>query len=139
MLSSFASTRSRHLFKVEFNLQAIRPDPVSILTSSTLPPQITQADARELLSVEEAKRKRWEFENALRRHNHLGLAVGLLEALAKASLAAGGSSTDSVTLWDKIITDSKEKMRVRVEKRREMLAMAGKGGKVPDGMDLDDL
>ena len=124
---------------MEFNLQAIRPDPVSILTSSTLPPQITQADARELLSVEEAKRKRWEFENALRRHNHLGLAVGLLEALAKASLAAGGSSTDSVTLWDKIITDSKEKMRVRVEKRREMLAMAGKGGKVPDGMDLDDL
>ena len=72
-------------------------------------------------------------ENALRRRNHLGLAVGLLGALAKASLAAGGSLTDSVTLWDKSIADSKERMRVRVKKRREMLTMAGKGGKVPDG------
>lgn len=121
---------------VEFNLQAIRPDPLPILTSSSLPPQLTQTDARELLFAEEAKRKRWEFENALRRHNHLGLAVGLLEALAKASLAAG-VSPDGISLWDKTISDSKEKMKVRIAKRREMLAMAGKGGK--EAMDLDDL
>ncbi|KAG8831878.1 hypothetical protein FRC17_002416 [Serendipita sp. 399] len=124
---------------IEFNLQAIRPDPLPILSSS-LPPELTPAEAQELRHEEEAKRRRWEFENALRRHNHLGLAIGLLQALAKVSVSTqvtedtGGSAN---TLWEKTLNDAKEKMKVRIEKRREILAMAGKGKAIPEDMDLD--
>jgi hypothetical protein len=79
----------------------------------------------------------------LRRHNHLGLAIGLLSALAKVSVAQQAASPGSDSLWDKTVEDAKVKMKERVERRREMLAMAGKGGKgLPpgalDGMDMEE-
>ncbi|KAG8858164.1 hypothetical protein FRB91_010242 [Serendipita sp. 411] len=124
---------------VEFNLQAIRPDALPILSSS-LPPHITVAEAQELRHEEETKRRRWEFENALRRHNHLGLAIGLLQTLAKVSVttsASGNTGESPASLWETTVNDAREKMKVRLEKRREMLAMAGKGQPIPDDMDLD--
>lgn len=67
------------------------------------------------------KRRRWAFENAVRRHNHLGLAVGLLEALVRVSVRNGADRD----LWKKTIENAKGKMRERVERRRE-LAKEGK-------------
>jgi ubiquitin carboxyl-terminal hydrolase L5 len=120
---------------VDFNLQAVRPDPIPILSSPTPNPHLTTSDIQELLHAEQTKRQRWAFENAVRRHNHLGLAVGLLQALAKASLSGGGGSDG---LWQKTIQSATETMKTRAAKRREMMALAGKGGKLPEGMDLDD-
>ncbi|KIM27321.1 hypothetical protein M408DRAFT_330054 [Serendipita vermifera MAFF 305830] len=122
---------------VEFNLQALRPDPIPLLTSGTSSPHLTTSEVQDILHAEQAKRQRWAFENAVRRHNHLGLAVGLLQALAKASVAGTGAAGGE-GLWEKTMERAKEDMKKRVAKRREMLALAGKGGQIPEGMDFDD-
>lgn len=51
----------------------------------------------------------------------------------------GGESSGEQggSLWEKTVDGAKEAMKARVEKRREMMAMAGKGGKAVEGMDLD--
>jgi len=85
--------------EVHFNLMALVADRVNeiqkriseqevILSSSV---QVAKDDAgRQLaqlqvdLSDEQAKRSRWAFENAMRRHNHVGLAHALLLGLARA-------------------------------------------------------
>lgn len=105
---------------------------------------IPASEIPHILQTERAKRIRWEFENSLRRHNHLGLAVGLLSALARASVNNDRSTGNtSGGLWESTVEDAKSKMKVRIERRRELLAMAGKSGKsMPGGfgdmMDLDD-
>lgn len=124
---------------IEFNLQAIRPDPLKLLSNpSSIPAHLSQSDIEDILHNEKIKRQRWDFENAVRRHNHLGLAVGLLGALAKASLAAGPPGPDD--LWNKTITNAKGKMTERIEKRKEILKMAGKDPSAAAGvgMDLDE-
>jgi hypothetical protein len=40
-------------------------------------------------------------------------------------------------LWQKAIEGAKEAVKARLAKRRKMMALAGKGGKLPGGMDLD--
>jgi ubiquitin carboxyl-terminal hydrolase L5 len=125
--------------QVDFNLQAIRPDPIPILSSPTPNPHLTASDIQDLLHAEQTKRQRWAFENAVRGHNHLGLAVGLLQALAKASVGGTDASEGGGGgLWEKTIEGAKEAMKTRIAKRREMMALAGKGGKLPERMDLDD-
>lgn len=97
---------------LEFNLQAVHDDPIPLLESRLAELQASGAgaEASELvvrLANENSKRERWavsplpvyvlltrcmltemlpmnQFENALRRHNHLGLIHALLAALAKA-------------------------------------------------------
>jgi ubiquitin carboxyl-terminal hydrolase L5 len=101
-------------------------------------------ELQDLLHNEKAKRQRWDFENAIRRHNHLGLAVGLLQALANVSLNASDSGANGAegetqpNLWDKTMQDARDKMKTRIEKRREMMAAVKKGGKIPEGMELDE-
>ena len=55
-----------------------------------------------------------QFENSLRRHNHVGLAHALLEALAKADLLEGAQN------------GARKVMQERIEKRQEK------------GMDIDE-
>jgi ubiquitin carboxyl-terminal hydrolase L5 len=125
-------------------LQALRPDPLPILTSPNPPAHVDTVELQDLLHNEKAKRQRWDFENAIRRHNHLGLAVGLLQALANVSLNASGSGANGAegetqsNLWDKTMQDARDKMKTRIEKRREMMAAVKKGGKIPEGMELDE-
>lgn len=68
---------------------------------------------QELLAREEKKRQQWDFENALRRHNHLGLVVGLLSALAKKDVETGDGS------WERIKNGAREKMQERIRAARE--------------------
>lgn len=135
---------------IEFNLQALRYDPIPILeahlsTPSAALEHFPTSEIPHLLQNERTKRTRWEFENSLRRHNHLGMVVGLLGALARASVEAeaAGENEGGKPLWETTVEGAKEKMKVRIEKRREMMKMAGKGGKMPggfgDAMELDDL
>ncbi|KAF7428535.1 hypothetical protein PC9H_007759 [Pleurotus ostreatus] len=97
---------------LEFSLLALRDDPLPALQA-----QLTQlqsagldSEAAEIvarLANENSKRERWAFENSLRRHNHTGLAYGILLALAKAGML--GKAKD----------EAKQVMKTRLEKRRE--------------------
>ncbi|KHO00938.1 ubiquitin carboxyl-terminal hydrolase 2 [Metarhizium album ARSEF 1941] len=51
----------------------------------------------ELLAREEAKRRDWQFENALRRHNFVGFAGELLKGVADSKLREGGDA--AVDKW----------------------------------------
>lgn len=70
-------------------------------------------DLQSRLQEETAKRERWAFENALRRHNHLGLVHALLVELGKAGQLQPA------------IEESKKVVRERQEKARERAKMAG--------------
>ncbi|KZO98790.1 hypothetical protein CALVIDRAFT_534867 [Calocera viscosa TUFC12733] len=62
--------------------------------------------------AEKAKRAQWEFENALRRHNHVGLIHALLLGLAK----SGG------------LEGAVDKAKGKMAERREKAAKGGSGG-----------
>ncbi|GAA98911.1 uncharacterized protein L969DRAFT_538714 [Mixia osmundae IAM 14324] len=85
--------------ELHFNLMAICEDRLANLQSRIDALQAVQGSAvdtsrsdasldlahlQSQLSDEQAKRQRWAFDNALRRHNHVGLVHALLEQLAKA-------------------------------------------------------
>ncbi|TFK53851.1 cysteine proteinase [Heliocybe sulcata] len=106
---------------LEFSLLALRDDPIPSLQSRLKELQEAgrgnDAEAAELivrLSNENSKRERWAFENALRRHNHLGLIHALLVALAKAGSLEPARDA------------ARRKMEERVARRKEV------------GMDLDE-
>ncbi|KAJ4000644.1 ubiquitin carboxyl-terminal hydrolase [Lentinula boryana] len=74
---------------LDFSLLALRGDPLLLLQAELAKLQTAgkQAEAAELvvkLESETSKRNRWNFENSIRRHNHVGLVHSLLVALAKA-------------------------------------------------------
>ncbi|KAJ3800331.1 hypothetical protein GGU11DRAFT_773639 [Lentinula aff. detonsa] len=74
---------------LDFSLLALRDDPLPLLQAELAKLQTAgkQAEAAELvvkLESETSKRNRWNFENSIRRHNHVGLVHALLVALAKA-------------------------------------------------------
>ncbi len=71
-------------------------------------------DLQARLQEELAKRERWAFDNALRRHNHLGLVHALLVELGKAGQLQPA------------IEESRKAMRDRQDKARERAQMAGK-------------
>lgn len=104
---------------LEFNLQAVRADPLPRLRAQLAEAQKTGssaavAEAAAALADEEAKRERWAFENSLRRHNHLGFIHALVLALAKAGKL------------DAAKEGAKAKMRERINRARER------------GMDVDE-
>lgn len=110
---------------LHFNLQAIRTDPLpnlksqlSTLQSASSSPesQAQLAQLNEQIHREEAKRRQWDFENSLRRHNHLGLIHALLLGLAKANGLEAAKE------------DAKAKMKIR----REKAAQARKEGKMEE-------
>ncbi|KAG8698292.1 hypothetical protein FRC08_006016 [Ceratobasidium sp. 394] len=96
---------------LHFNLLAVRDDPIPSLQARLAAAQAAgqeqlTAELMGQLSEEQEKRARWDFENALRQHNHLGLIHALLVELAKKGELEGA------------ITGAKTKMKERLEKAR---------------------
>lgn len=82
------------------------------------------SDRRELqvlFSREQQKRKQWAFENALRRHNHLGMVVGILKAMAHSQ----GTSTGE-TLFAEAREKAERRMKERIEEARQKKATSAK-------------
>ncbi|TFY79987.1 hypothetical protein EWM64_g4026 [Hericium alpestre] len=73
---------------LEFSLLALHDDNLPRLEQQLAELQasgdeVLSAEIAQQVANEQAKRKRWAFENSLRRHNHVGLIHALLHALAK--------------------------------------------------------
>lgn len=66
----------------------------------------------DMLEREERKRRDWQFENALRRHNFVGFAGAVLKGVTQAKLQEGDGA------YDKWIAESKEATRKRLETRK---------------------
>ncbi|KAK4191398.1 ubiquitin carboxyl-terminal hydrolase [Podospora australis] len=75
----------------------------------------------ELLEREERKRKEWQFENALRKHNFVGFAGEVMKGVVEQKLKEGDGA------YEKWVEQGKEKMRRRVEERKKV---GGGGGDV---------
>lgn len=71
----------------------------------------------EMLEREERKRRDWQFENALRRHNFVGFAGEVLKGVVATKLKQEGA-------YEKWIEQGKERMRRRIEEQKK----AGGGG-----------
>lgn len=80
----------------------------------------------ELLAREDRKRRDWQFENALRRHNFVGFAGEVLKGVVGAKLKEGG---DSYERW---VEQGREKMRKRIEERKK----GGGGGGGGDDVEM---
>jgi ubiquitin carboxyl-terminal hydrolase L5 len=74
----------------------------------------------ELLAREERKRRDWQFENALRRHNFVGFAGEVLKGVVAAKLKEGEGA------YEKWIDQGKQKMLKRRDERKK--SAAGGGG-----------
>lgn len=81
----------------------------------------------EMLAREEAKRRDWQFENALRRHNFVGFAGQVLKGVVGMKLKKGGDAA-----YQEWIEEGKTRTRARLEQRR-------KGGGGGDTGDVDML
>jgi ubiquitin carboxyl-terminal hydrolase L5 len=71
----------------------------------------------ELLAREERKRRDWQFENALRRHNFVGFAGEVLKGVVAAKVKEGDGA------YEKWIDQATQKMKRRAEERKK-----GRGG-----------
>ncbi|KAL1305413.1 hypothetical protein AAFC00_002300 [Neodothiora populina] len=76
---------------------------------------------QEMLMREEEKRREWQWENALRRHNFVGFVGELLKSVVKQKIADGS--------YDAWVGDAKDRTRKKLEEGRK------KGAKV-DEMDM---
>ncbi|KAI1205942.1 ubiquitinyl hydrolase [Annulohypoxylon truncatum] len=74
----------------------------------------------EALAREERKRRDWQFENALRRHNFVGFAGAVLKGVVETKMREGGE--EAYARW---VEDAKAKTRLRLEGRKK-----GGGGDV---------
>lgn len=107
--------------EINFNLMAICADQAAALQSRLSAAQaggeseMQILDLQSRLAEELDKRKRWDFDNALRRHNHLGLVHALLVALAKQ-----GKLQEAVEESRKVTRERRDK---EIE-RRKMAGMA---------------
>lgn len=68
----------------------------------------------ETLAREERKRRDWQFENALRRHNFVGFAGAVLKGVVETKLKEGGEG--AYKSW---IEEAKTKTRQRLEGRKK--------------------
>jgi ubiquitin carboxyl-terminal hydrolase L5 len=116
------------MHQIEFNLQSIRADPIAALESqlSSLPAGAVseRGELQTLLAREQQKRKQWAFENALRRHNHLGMVVGVLKAMARSQ----GTNTGK-TLFTEAREKAERRMRERIEEARQNKAKGARAKK----------
>ncbi|OAA56981.1 26S proteasome-associated ubiquitin [Niveomyces insectorum RCEF 264] len=70
----------------------------------------------ELLAREARKRRAWQFENALRRHNFVGFAHEVLEGVVENHLRAGGP--DGAAAYDKWVGDATARFQRRIEEKQ---------------------
>jgi len=75
----------------------------------------------DLLAREERRRRDWQFENALRRHNFVGFAAEVLRGVVAQKVRSEGDGA-----YDRWIDQAKQKMIKRVEERKK--AGGGSGG-----------
>ncbi|KAK4453139.1 ubiquitin carboxyl-terminal hydrolase [Podospora aff. communis PSN243] len=81
----------------------------------------------ELLAREERKRRDWQFENALRRHNFVGFAGEVLKGVIAAKLKEDGD-----TAYQKWVEDAASKMKKRIEERKK-----GTGGGAGEDVEME--
>jgi ubiquitin carboxyl-terminal hydrolase L5 len=74
----------------------------------------------EMLAREERKRRDWQFENALRRHNFVGFAGEVLKGVVSAKLKEGGDA--AFQGW---VDEATKKMKKRIEERQKSKTGAG--------------
>jgi len=79
----------------------------------------------ELLAREERKRRDWQFENALRKHNFVGFAGEVLKGVVAAKLKQGGE-----TAYQSWVDDATVKMKKRIDERKKGTAGGGGQGDV---------
>ncbi|KAI0157350.1 ubiquitin carboxyl-terminal hydrolase [Xylariaceae sp. FL1272] len=89
--------------EIRFNLMAMIRDPRI---------QAREIGDTEALEREEAKRRDWQFENALRRHNFVGFAGKVLEGVVGEKLKEEGA-------YEKWVEDAKTKTRARLEAKQK--------------------
>ncbi|CED82090.1 ubiquitin-specific protease [Phaffia rhodozyma] len=104
---------------LEFSLLAVVKDPMSELRKELKEAEKAGQEyligqVKEKIEEEEAKRKKWAFENSLRKHNHISFAHQLLLGLAKAGSL--NSAIDSAKLKAK---DRKDREIARKAKAGE--------------------
>ena len=75
----------------------------------------------EMLFREEQKRRQWQWENALRRHNFVGFIGELSKGVVGQKIKEGG--------YDKWVEDAKERTKKRTEEARNK-------GAHPDEMEM---
>lgn len=68
----------------------------------------------ELLAREERKRRDWQFENALRKHNFVGFAAEVLKGVVSTKLKEGGDAA-----YETWVQDATNKMKKRIEERKK--------------------
>ncbi|KAI0845531.1 ubiquitinyl hydrolase [Daldinia vernicosa] len=93
------------LSEIRFNLMAMVGDRRAVAREI--------GDA-EMLAREEQKRRDWQFENALRRHNFVGFAGAVLKGVVDLKIREGGE--DAYAKW---VEEAKEKTRQRLESRKK--------------------
>ncbi|KAH9909861.1 ubiquitin carboxyl-terminal hydrolase [Xylariomycetidae sp. FL2044] len=90
--------------EIRFNLMAMVRD---------LRVRAREIGDREMLEREERKRRDWQFENALRRHNFVGFAGAVLEGVVGTKLKQGEGAYED---W---VQEAKQKTRARLERRKK--------------------
>ena len=70
----------------------------------------------EALTREDRRRRDWQFENALRRHNFVGFAGAVLKAVVASKVAEDGEGAGAYKKW---IDESAKRTRHRLETRRK--------------------
>jgi ubiquitin carboxyl-terminal hydrolase L5 len=90
--------------EIRFNLMAMVRD---------LRIQAREIGDMDLLEREERKRRDWQFENALRRHNFVGFAGAVLKGVVEKKLVEGNGA------YEKWVEEAKETTKKRYESRRK--------------------
>ncbi|KAI0396151.1 ubiquitin carboxyl-terminal hydrolase [Xylariaceae sp. FL0594] len=105
--------------EIRFNLMAMVRD---------LRVRAREIGDEEAFEREQAKRRDWQFENALRRHNFVGFAGKVLEGVVRQKLSEGdGGGEDKYRKW---VADATAAFQKRLESRRKggAAAVTGAGG-----------
>jgi ubiquitin carboxyl-terminal hydrolase L5 len=74
--------------------------------------QAREIGDEDMLEREERKRKDWQFENALRRHNFVGFSGAMLKGVVGSKLKEGNGA------YEKWVADATQKTKQRMEQRR---------------------
>ncbi|CAK7202533.1 hypothetical protein SEUCBS139899_005257 [Sporothrix eucalyptigena] len=72
----------------------------------------------DLLVREARKRRDWQFENALRRHNFVGFAHEVLEGVVESKLKEGGSGDNKDAAYQKWVGDATARFERRMQDRQ---------------------
>ncbi|KAI1176144.1 ubiquitin carboxyl-terminal hydrolase [Nemania sp. FL0916] len=102
--------------EIRFNLMAMVRD---------LRVRAREIGDHDALEREDQKRRDWQYENALRRHNFVGLAGAVLQGVVASKLADGGEPA-----YEKWIADATQATKARLESKR-------KGGAAGEDVEME--